>query len=76
MLSLCMETDSLGVGFVEATIGNLLKLWYIHVCWSCIFLRHCPDVRYEHIDENLWKSELAYDHGEDRQGNDIGEHLL
>ena len=31
------------------------------------------DIKYEDIDESLWKSGMALNHGEDREGNPVGK---
>ena len=34
------------------------------------------DIKYDDIDENLWKSGMAMNHGEDREGNPVGRFSL
>ena len=35
----------------------------------------CSDIKLSEIDESLWKMGMAYNHGQDKQGNHIGKEL-
>lgn len=35
----------------------------------------CADIKISEIDESLWKMGMAYNHGQDKQGNHIGKEL-
>ena len=49
-------------GATEKSLHSYLSLFVIII-----------DIKYEDIDENLWKSGMAMNHGEDREGNPIGK---
>ena len=43
----------------------------------CVCVCVCSDIQFEDIEDYLWRSGMAYNHGIDKQGHNIGEpHII